>query len=214
MQEGHTETCCEHTPRPVPQPLAHWQRYRYQWCCLESGVTSRKSSRVALLLKRDGPCDIHLIHDSLIKQPVFTPRRRELTSQKKVLPTLFYSHTDKMRLTTNPHLGWLMEGVKGQRCHRAHSRCGTQQGFMPREHAQVHGDHGCAGRRTQVPGTSGAGAQSIACEDQRDPVRVPSLGSCGPQGANCVSAFLSVTGEPKTTLKGRACHTASALGVR
>ena len=88
MQEGHTETCCEHTPRPVPQPLAHWQRYRYQWCCLESGVTSRKSSRVALLLKRDGPCDIHLIHDSLIKQPVFTPRRRELTSQKKVLPTL------------------------------------------------------------------------------------------------------------------------------
>ena len=127
---------------------------------------------------------------------------------------IFYSHTDKMRLTTNPHLGWLMEGVKGQRCHRAHSRCGTQQGFMPREHAQVHGDHGCAGRRTQVPGTSGAGAQSIACEDQRDPVRVPSLGSCGPQGANCVSAFLAVTGEPKTTLKGRACHTASALGVR
>ena len=85
---------------------------------------------------------------------------------------------------------------------------------MPQEHAQVHGDHGCAGRQTWVLGASGAGAQSITWEDQRDPVRVPSLGSCGPQGANCISTFLSVTREPKTTLKGSACHIANAPGAR
>jgi len=49
---------------------------------------------VVLLLKRDGPCDIHLIHDNLIKQPLFRPRKRELTSRKKVLPTLALSAID------------------------------------------------------------------------------------------------------------------------
>lgn len=54
----------------------------------------REILQVVLLLKRDGPCDIHLIHDNLIKQPLFRPRKRELTSRKKVLPTLALSAID------------------------------------------------------------------------------------------------------------------------
>lgn len=92
--EGAHQSHSARTLRTSPHPLTHQEWCRYQWPCLESGFTSRKPSRQYLLLKRDGPCDIHLLHHKVTRQSVSRSHRIvDVTATEAPLRTCAHTHT-------------------------------------------------------------------------------------------------------------------------